>query len=78
LYIRDPVASISRPVKELRNFKKIMFQPGEKLDVTFEITVEDLKFYNSNLMYDWEPGDFIVLIGTNSRDLKEAAFHWVK
>jgi len=78
LYLRDPVASISRPVKELRNFKKIMLQPGEKLDITFEITVEDLKFYNSNLMYDWEPGDFSVFIGTSSRDVKEAAFHWAK
>jgi beta-glucosidase len=66
LYIGDPVASISRSVKELKNFKKISLQPGEKKDVTFDITTEDLKFYNNELKYDWEPGEFIIGIGTNS------------
>jgi len=76
LYIQDPVASISRPVKELKNFKKIMLQPGEKKEVQFTITTEDLKFYNSELKYTWEPGEFIIFIGTNSRDVKSATVNW--
>ena len=78
LYIQDPVASISRPVKELKNFRKVMLQPGEKKDINIEITTNDLKFYNSDLKYDWEPGDFIIYIGTNSRDVKSARVNWVK
>jgi beta-glucosidase len=76
LYIRDPVATISRSVKELKNFEKIMLQPGEKKDVSFNITNEDLKFYNNDLNYIWEPGEFIIYIGTNSRDLKAATIKW--
>ncbi len=78
LYIADPVASISRPVKELKNFKKIMLQPGEKREVTFDVTPEDLKFYNSELVYDWEPGAFKIFIGTSSADVKSAEFNWNK
>ncbi len=78
LYLRDPVASISRPVKELKNFKKIMLKPGEKQEVTLKITPDDLKFYNSSLQYDWEPGDFTVFVGTNSRDVNSADFNWAK
>jgi beta-glucosidase len=78
LYISDPVASISRPVKELKSFQKIMLQPGESREVIFNITTEDLKFYNSELIYDWEPGDFKVAIGVSSSDLKEANFNWKK
>ena len=78
LYIQDPVASISRPVKELKNFRKVMIQPGEKKEVSFNITTSDLMFYNSDLKYDWEPGDFIIYIGTNSRDVKSVKVNWVK
>lgn len=78
LYIQDPVASISRPVKELKNFKKVLLQPGEKKEITLEVTTKELMFYNSNLKYDWEPGDFIVYIGTNSRDVKSAKVNWTK
>ena len=78
LYIQDPAASISRPVKELKNFKKVLLQPGEKKDINIEITTNDLKFYNSDLKYDWEPGDFIIYIGTNSRDVKSVKVNWVK
>ena len=78
LYIQEPVASVSRPVKELKNFKKVMLQPGEKKDINIEITNNDLKFYNSDLKYDWESGDFIIYIGTNSRDVKSARVNWVK
>ena len=78
LYIQDPAASISRPVKELKNFKKVLIQPGEKKDINIEITTNDLKFYNSDLKYDWEPGDFVIYIGSNSRDVKSAKVTWVK
>jgi beta-glucosidase len=78
LYIQDPVATISRPVKELKNFRKVMLQAGEKKDITFEISTNDLKFYNSNLKYDWEAGDFNLFIGTNSRDVKSASISWMK
>jgi beta-glucosidase len=78
LYIQDPAASISRPVKELKGFKKIMLQPGEKREVQFQVTTELLKFYNSELKYDWEPGDFIIYIGPNSRDVKSVKINWTK
>lgn len=78
LYIADPVATISRPVKELKNFKKVMLQPGEKQEVTFNVTPDDLKFYNSDLVYDWEPGEFKIYIGTSSADVKETEIEWLK
>lgn len=78
LYIRDPAASVSRPVKELKGFKKIMLKPGEKQDVIFDITTGDLKFYNSDLKYDWEPGEFMIYIGPNSRDVKPVKVRWDK
>ncbi|HVW16242.1 MAG TPA: beta-glucosidase BglX [Mucilaginibacter sp.] len=78
LYISDPVASISRAVKELKGFKKISLQPGEHKEVSFDITTDDLKFWNSNLRYDWEPGQFIVQIGTNSGDTHSASVQWLK
>jgi beta-glucosidase len=78
LYIGDPVASVSRAVKELKGFQKINLQVGETKNVTFNITPEQLKFYNSQLRYDWEPGEFIIQIGTNSADVKTAKVQWVK
>jgi beta-glucosidase len=78
LYISDPVASISRSVKELKNYKKIMLQPGEQKEVSFNISTQDLKFYNTKLNYDWEPGQFIVQIGTNSNDVHTASVRWNK
>ena len=78
LYIGDPVASVTRAVKELKSFQKIMLQPGESKQVSFNIITNDLKFYNSNLKYDWEPGEFIISIGPNSRDLKSKAVNWSK
>jgi len=78
LYIQDPIASISRPVKELKNFKKVLLQPGEKKEVSIDISTKDLLFYNSDLKYDWEAGDFIIYMGTNSRDVKAARVNWTK
>ena len=74
LYIRDMVGSITRPVKELKGFQKIELKAGETKSITFTISVNDLKFYNSYLKFVAEPGDFKVFIGGNSRDVKEAAF----
>lgn len=78
LYIQDPVASVSRPVKELKNFRKIMLKPGEKKEISMEVTTRDLMFYNSNLKYDWESGDFVIYIGTNSKEVKSAKVNWEK
>jgi beta-glucosidase len=78
LYIADPVATISRPVKELKDYRKVMLQPGEEQEIRFSIGTDDLKFYNSDLVYDWEPGTFRVFIGTASDDVKEAEFVWQK
>jgi beta-glucosidase len=78
LYIRDVVGSVTRPVKELKGFKKIMLKAHEAVKVEFTITENDLKFYNSELKYVAEPGEFRVFIGTNSREVKEAVFKLVK
>ncbi len=78
LYIRDVVGSITRPMKELKGFQKLALKAGESKTVTFSITPEDLKFYNSNLKYDWEPGEFEVMIGSNSRDVKMQKVNWAK
>ncbi|OWK72116.1 beta-glucosidase BglX [Pedobacter sp. AJM] len=74
LYIRDLVGSITRPVKELKGFQKVSLKAGESKTISFNISENDLKFYNSELKFVAEPGDFKVFIGTNSRDVKEAAF----
>ncbi|MBN8700616.1 MAG: beta-glucosidase BglX [Chitinophagales bacterium] len=78
LYIRDLVGSITRPVKELKGFQKISLKAGESRTVTFSITPNDLKFYNGDLKYDWEPGEFSIMIGASSRDVKSANVNWVK
>jgi beta-glucosidase len=74
LYLRDLVGSITRPVKELKGFQKIFLKKGETQKVEFELSIEDLKFYNSDLRFVAEPGDFKIFIGGNSRDVKEAGF----
>ncbi len=76
LYLNDPVASIVRPVKELKKFKKVQLIPGETKEVEFEISVEDLKFFNHELEWQWESGDFNLFIGTNSEEVKESSFLW--
>ena len=78
LYVRDLVGSVTRPVKELKGFQKIALKAGESKTVTFSITPQDLKFYNSELKYDWEPGDFVIMVGGNSKDVKSANLNWVK
>jgi beta-glucosidase len=74
MYLRDLVGSVTRPVKELKGFQKISLKAGESKTVSFKIGINDLKFYNYDLKYVAEPGDFKVFIGGNSRDVKEANF----
>lgn len=74
LYICDKVASISRPVKELKGFERIHLKAGESQEVSFKITPDMLKFYNAELKHIIEPGDFDIMIGANSRDVKSAKF----
>jgi beta-glucosidase len=78
LYIRDVVGSVTRPVKELKGFQKIMLKAGETKTVSFSISPDDLKFYNYDLKYDWEAGDFDIMIGGNSRDVKMGRVNWGK
>ena len=66
LYLQDVVASVTRPVKELKGFQKVFLRAGEEKSVRFEIAVNDLKFYNAKLMAVAEPGEFKVGIGGNS------------
>lgn len=74
LYIRDLVGSVSRPVKELKGFERITLAPGESRDVTFTVTPEMLKFYNFNLDFVNEPGDFDLMVGPNSAEVSTARF----
>ncbi|MBL7857681.1 MAG: beta-glucosidase BglX [Cyclobacteriaceae bacterium] len=74
LYIRDLIGSVTRPVKELKGFQKVMLKAGEKRTITFTITKEQLSFYNSDLKWVSEPGKFHVFVGTNSRDVKQGEF----
>lgn len=78
LYIRDIIGSVTRPVKELKGFQKIELKAGESKTVTFNITPNDLKFYNYDLKYDWEAGDFEIMIGGNSKDVKSGKINWQK
>jgi beta-glucosidase len=74
LYVQDVVGSVVRPVKELKGFQKIFLKKGEGRQVSFTIDVNKLKFYNSELRYIYEPGDFKIYIGGSSQDVKEASF----
>jgi len=78
LYIRDLVGSITRPVKELKGFQKIEFKKGETKKVSFDISIEDLKFYNSDLKFVAEEGKFELYIGTNSDTKNKNEFELVK
>lgn len=74
LYLRDLVGSSSRPVKELKGFQKIMLKKGESRQLTFHLNPDDLKFYNDDLKFVAEPGEFQVFVGGNSRDVQMASF----
>lgn len=76
LYVRDLVASITRPVKELKGFEKIFLKSGEKKKVEFEISQKDLMFYNQDAQFIWEPGEFEIMVGGNSIDLIKTKINW--
>ncbi|MFB9053216.1 beta-glucosidase BglX [Formosa undariae] len=78
LYIRDLVGSVTRPVRELKGFQKVLIKKGETQTITFKISVEDLKFYNSDLDFVAEPGQFQVFVGTNSDAKMMKAFELTK
>lgn len=78
LYIRDVAGMNTRPVKELKGFQKVMLKAGENKTVNFIITPEDLKYYNNELKYDWESGEFEIMIGTDSQTVKSVTVNWQK
>ena len=73
-YLRDLVGSITRPVQELKGFQKVFLKAGESKEISFKITSDLLKFYDYDLDFVCEPGDFDVMIGGSSRDVKTARF----
>ena len=74
LYVRDLVGSVTRPVKELKKFEKVLIKKGETKKISFTLQEEDLKFFNQELQWVAEPGEFEVFVGTNSRDTQVAKF----
>jgi beta-glucosidase len=72
MYIRDDVSSVTRPLLELKGFKRVTLEPGEKRTVTFDIKPSDLWFYNADMRRVVEPGTFTIFAGPNSVDLKQA------
>jgi beta-glucosidase len=77
LYIRDVAASMTRPVKELKGFQRVALQPGEKRRVEFVLTSDQLGFWNREMRFVVEPGEFKVMVGPNSEDLIETRFEVV-
>lgn len=76
LYIRDLFGKVVRPVKELKGFQKIFIRKGESKTVTFKLTPEDLKFFDNELNYDWESGEFDIMIGTSSQNVQSKRINW--
>jgi beta-glucosidase len=77
-YTRDIAADIARPVKELKGFEKIKLNVGESRVVTFRLTEQDLSYWNNELKWKADPGQFKVFVGGNSVDVKEGAFELVR
>jgi len=78
LYIRDVAASVTRPVRELKGFQRVTLKPGEKRRIEFTLAFEQLAFYNREMRFVVEPGEFRVFVGTNSVDGLEAGFRVVE
>lgn len=78
LYIQDLVARVVRPVKELKAFKKVTILPKEEKEVSFDITEDMLKFWDENLRFNSEEGDFRVFVGANSEDTLSDMFELKK
>jgi beta-glucosidase len=78
LYISDPAASVTRAVRELKNFKKLFLRSQQREEISFVITTNDLKFFNINLDYIWEEGDFIIHVGPDSVNTQSVRIKWLK
>jgi len=78
LYIRDLAGDVVRPLKELKNFRSIMLQPGESAEVAFAITEEQLRYYHSDLTFTSDDGQFLAYVGSNSQDAAELRFRLTK
>ncbi len=78
LYIRDLFGKVVRPVKELKGFQKIFIKKGESKKVDFRLTPEDLKFFDYDLNFDWESGEFDIMVGTDSQHIQTKRITWTK
>ena len=78
LYVRDIAGEVVRPMKELKDFKKITLQPGETKEVVFTITEVQLRYHHSDLSFESDPGNYIAFVGSNSHDVQELPFKLVK
>lgn len=78
LYTRDMVGKVVRPVKELKGFKQVELNAGESKVITFTITTNDLRFYDDQLNFNWEPGEFEIMVGGDSRALQVKKINWNK
>jgi beta-glucosidase len=74
LYVRDSVSSVSRPVKELKDFRRITLAPGKTKTVSFVVTPDKLQFYNLEMKRVIEPGEFQVMVGTSSAENLKSKF----
>lgn len=74
LYTRDLVGSVTRPLKELKAFRKVYLEPGEETTVSFSLHSDDLRFYTADMQFETEPGEFRVFVGTSSAEVQEAGF----
>lgn len=78
LYIRDLFGKVVRPVKELKGFQKVFIKKGETKTISFSLTPENLKFYDDQLNYDWEGGEFDIMVGTDSKNVQTKRINWLK
>ena len=78
MYVSDPVASVTRAVRELKNFKKIYLRAEQSEEVSFEVTTNELKFFNENLDYVWEEGEFHIHLGPDSVNTQTVTMRWWK
>ncbi|MCT2560319.1 glycoside hydrolase family 3 N-terminal domain-containing protein [Chryseobacterium herbae] len=78
LYIRDLFGKVVRPVKELKGFQKVFIKKGESRKVDFKLTTEDLKFFDDQLNFDWESGEFDIMVGTDSQNVQTKRITWTQ
>jgi beta-glucosidase len=78
LYLKDDSADVVRPIKELKGFKKVWFEPMEEKNIKFKITIDELKYYNQNLEYKADEGTFACYVGTSSEENLECSFNYIK